>query len=83
MRKICEMKGVRAYGNDDEPVELWLNDSGRLVIVAYNEAGHCGTEVDFWDIMAWVGHAGRDVVLAHDDNPSGARRDPAGGREGT
>jgi hypothetical protein len=53
-RKICDMHGVRSYDNGDDPVELWLHDSGRLVIVASNEAGYCGTNVDLYDLLDWL-----------------------------
>ena len=53
-RKLCEMTGVRSYDNGDDPVELWLHENGRLVIVAYNEAGYCGTEVDLYDLVDWL-----------------------------
>ena len=54
MTKICEMTGVREYGEGD-PVELHIDDvSGHLVVVAFNEAGHCATYVDLNDLIAWT-----------------------------
>jgi hypothetical protein len=52
-RKICLMDGVRQYGNEDG-VDLYLNEMGRLVVVAYNEAGYCATEVDLLDLVDWL-----------------------------
>ena len=51
MPKICDMDGVREYGEGDT-VELWLdNESGRLTIRARNEGGYGLTDVDLWDII--------------------------------
>lgn len=75
--KIADMIGVRSYGNEPE-VELWLNERGRLVVVAYNEAGCCGTEVDLWDILDWVQTGpGNRMVLDHDQDRSRIDGDPA------
>lgn len=56
MPKLCDLIGVRAYhGCDDYPVQLWRHDeTGRLVIRAYNEAGYNGTEVDLLDLVDWL-----------------------------
>lgn len=70
-RKLADMIGVRAYGNEPQ-VELWLNENHRLVVVAYNEAGYCATEVDLWDILDWAQTgSGHGMVL---DNGSNATR---------
>jgi hypothetical protein len=54
MPKICDMVGVREYGEGD-PVELWRNDeNGCLVIRAYNEGGYGTIEVDLFDLINWV-----------------------------
>jgi hypothetical protein len=61
MTKICELVGVREYGEGD-PVELWRNETnGRLVIRAYNERQNNFTDVDLWDLLAKlsVGDTGR------------------------
>lgn len=48
------MDGVREYG-DGDPVELHIDDvSGHLIIVAFNEGGHCGTYVDLNDVLKWA-----------------------------
>lgn len=76
-RKVADMVGVRAYGNEPG-VELWLNENGRLVIVAYNEAGHCATQVDLWDILDWVQDGpGSRMVLDCDTHAAGTRSDIA------
>ena len=81
--KICEMNGVRSYGNGDDPIELWLNDSGRLVVVAYNEAGYCGTEVDLYDLIEWLQVGpGRRMVLDHGSCAAGIECDPTRNRKG-
>ena len=52
MPRICEFAGVREYVEGD-PVELWRSDdTGRLVIRAYNERRNNFTEVDLWDLLA-------------------------------
>jgi hypothetical protein len=76
-RKIADMIGVRAYGNEPE-VELWLNENGRLVVVAYNEAGYCGTKVDLYDILDWVqAGPGHGVVLDHGPMSARVEFDPS------
>ena len=66
MPKICEMKGVRQYGNSD-PVELWRDDeSGRLVIKAFNEGGYSCTDVDLWDLINWLQTGSRNGALLVD-----------------
>jgi hypothetical protein len=69
-RKIAKMTGVRSYGNEPE-VELWFHESARLVIVAYNEAGHAATEVDLWDVLNWV-RTGQTAELELGENDSTA-----------
>jgi hypothetical protein len=54
MGKICEMYGVRDHGENDTP-ELYLDEqSGRLVVRAFNEGRHNVTHVDLLDLLAWV-----------------------------
>jgi len=54
MFKICEMVGVREYG-ESKPVELWRDDeTGRLVIRASNECGNNSTSVDLFELLDWV-----------------------------
>ncbi len=36
------------------PVELWVNRANRLVLRAYNEDGHNSTEIDVFDLLAWL-----------------------------
>jgi hypothetical protein len=69
-RKICDMVGVREYGEGDV-VQLWQRASGRLVIVATNEAGICGTEVDLYDLVDWLqAGPGRRMVLDNGSSPA-------------
>jgi hypothetical protein len=52
--KLSDMPGVREYG-DGAPVELGRDgDTGRLVVVAYNEGGHNCTSVDLGDLLAFL-----------------------------
>lgn len=69
MGKLCDMEGVREYG-DGEKVELWRDDkTGRLVIRAYNEARYNGTEVDLCDLLRWLlADPGANVALASDSD---------------
>lgn len=52
-RKLATLTDVREY-TEGVPVELWLNDHGRVVIRAYNEGMHNCTEVDLEDLLDWV-----------------------------
>jgi hypothetical protein len=73
MPKICDMEGVREYG-EGYPVELWRDDvSGRLVIRAFNEGHHNDVVIDLWDILEWAktGPRGRFPVVAKGDGPDG------------
>ena len=70
-RKICALDGVRQYG-DDGPPELWLNEDGRMVVVAFNEGGHCATQLDLYDLVEWVQSGPGDRTLL--DNGSGVAR---------
>ncbi len=84
LTKICVMDGVRTYGNGDGPVELWFNPAdGRMVVVAYNEGGACGTEVDLYDIVEWLQRGPRDrVLLDHGSGAGGDHSDTERDRQG-
>jgi hypothetical protein len=51
--KITTLREVREW-KEDMPVELWVNRGGRLVLRAYNEDGHNSTEIDVFDLLAWL-----------------------------
>ena len=54
MPKICNMEGVRG-GEEGFPVELWrCSESGRLQVVAFNEAGYSSVEIDLFDLLEWL-----------------------------
>jgi hypothetical protein len=56
MALICIMDGVREYAEGD-PVELHIDrGTGRLVVVATNEAGYASTSVDLNDLLEWLKH---------------------------
>jgi hypothetical protein len=81
-RKICDMVGVREYGEGDA-VQLWQRASGRLVIVATNEAEICGTEVDLYDLTDWVqAGPGRGMVLDNGSDSLGTDGDLSRDRQG-
>lgn len=66
MPRLCVMVGVRQYDNEDG-VELWRHDeSGRLVVRAFNEGGCCYTDVDLWDILGWLAAGPSEGMLARD-----------------
>lgn len=49
-RKLATLDTVREI-SEGEPVELWLNDSGRVVVRAWNECGNAYTEIDAIALM--------------------------------
>lgn len=51
--KITTMQGVREHG-EGYPVELWVNEAGRVVVRAYNEGHQNITDVDLSDLMDWL-----------------------------
>ena len=51
---LCEMIGVREYG-EGYPVELVRNQAtNRLVLRAHNEGHNNVTEVDLFDVLEWL-----------------------------
>lgn len=61
--KICELEGVREY-TDGYPVELQRHqETGRLVVVAYNECHNASTRVDLLDLIAWLQGGPREIVV--------------------
>ena len=67
--KIACLPGVREWMEHD-PVELWINRAGRLVIKAWNEAGHNSTEVDVFDLLEWLELGNAIVASAAKDQLS-------------
>lgn len=54
MPKVSDMVGVREY-SENYTVELHRDDeTGRLVIRAYNEGHNNITEVDLLDVLEWL-----------------------------
>jgi hypothetical protein len=51
--KIATLANVREW-TEGEPVEVWLNRRGRIVIRAFNECGNNSTDVDLFDLLAWT-----------------------------
>ena len=49
-RKLATLDSVREI-TEGEPVELWLNDSGHVVVRAWNECGNAYTEIDAIALM--------------------------------
>lgn len=62
IEKIEVLSGVREYC-EEMAVELWRLENGRLVVRAYNEAGHSGTEVDLLDLIEWLSRRGLEFGL--------------------
>lgn len=64
MPKLCEMDGVRG-GETGFAVELWRDDdTGRLTVVGYNQAGYDGVGIDLWDLVGWLrSGAGSELLL--------------------
>lgn len=52
LTKIATLADVREI-TEGEPVELWMSDTGRVVVRAYNECGNNYTEVDLVDLLSW------------------------------
>jgi hypothetical protein len=78
MPKLCEMRGVRG-GEEGFPVELWQDDdTGRLAVRAYNEAGYNSAEIDFDDLCRWLNgpeaapYRNVSAQLHHGGNQGGA-----------
>lgn len=60
--RIGVMQGVVEYGEED-PVELWVNETGRFVIKATNECGNNCTDIDFLSLIDWMNSKeGREVL---------------------
>jgi hypothetical protein len=52
--KICDMEGVRG-GDSGFSVQLCCEeDTNRLVVRAINEGGFACTDVDLFDLVAWL-----------------------------
>ena len=51
--KIAVMAGVREH-TEREPVELWVNGGGRLVVRSYNECRNNYTDTDLADLLEWA-----------------------------
>ena len=51
---VCELSGVREY-SEEMPVAIHKKvENGRLVIVAYNEAGYNFVQIDLEDLKTWL-----------------------------
>lgn len=60
--RIGVMQGVVEYCEKD-PVELWVNETGRFVIKATNECGNNCTDIDFLSLIDWMNSKeGREVL---------------------
>ncbi len=75
-RRLAVMTGIGTDERGNFPCELWLNESGRLTIVAYSEGRYASTHVDLFDLMEWLQTGpGNRLVLDHGPNASGTRSD--------
>lgn len=59
--KIADLVGVREYSEGD-PVELWINTEGRVVVRAFNECLCNRTDVDLFDLLDWLRSGNRDPL---------------------
>ncbi|MCS3496510.1 hypothetical protein ABIF63_002554 [Bradyrhizobium japonicum] len=60
---ICAMDGVREHG-EGFPVHLMREqNSGRLLIRAFNESGNNYTDVDLGDLVQWLRFGPKAGVL--------------------
>lgn len=65
--RIAVMDGVRG-GEDGFPVELWRDDeTGRLVVVAYTDAGYGLVTIDLPDLIGWLRSSTRIFQLSADE----------------
>lgn len=65
MNKMMKMIGVTEY-TEGLAVGLEVvvrNDKLRLVVVALNEAGNNGTEVDLLELISWLKRNRPDLVM--------------------
>ena len=82
---LCEVRGVRQYGNDGR-MELRRDgeSGGRLVLRIYMECETTGVDLDLWDLIDWLETGpGSELVLG----PGASRArgfgvDRSGGSEG-
>jgi hypothetical protein len=51
--KIATLTDIREE-NEGEPIELWFNRRGRVVVRAWNECGNNYTEVDLLRLVDWA-----------------------------
>ena len=73
MPKICVMEYVRGWGERYD-VELWRDDdSGRLVVRAYNECHNGIVDIDLLDIISWCREGPRSGEIRGALEQHGAR----------
>lgn len=51
--KIATLASVREHTEGDV-VELWWGSQGRIVVRAWNECHNNYTDVDLFDLLAWI-----------------------------
>lgn len=59
LTKVATLNEVREL-TEGEPVELWVTETGRIVVRAFNECGNNYTEVDLLSVIEWS----RDIATA-------------------
>ena len=50
---IAKLDTVREL-TEGEPVEIWINETGNLLVRAYNECGNGYTEIDLVQLVEWA-----------------------------
>jgi hypothetical protein len=58
--KVATLADVREL-TEGEPVELWIGETGKIVVRAYNEGRNNYTEVDLLGLLSWSRGYGGNV----------------------
>jgi hypothetical protein len=76
---LCELDGVRG-GDTGFPVSLVRDrETGRIVLRAVNEGGFSCTDIDWQDLLVWLGRVTSGQVDADAINSAIAAREHTGG----
>jgi hypothetical protein len=59
--KLAALIGVREH-TEKEQVELWLNESRRVVVRCYNECRNNYTDLDLSDLLNWARNGNAELT---------------------
>ena len=59
LTKIGTLEDVREL-TEGAPVELWMSETGKVVVRAFNECGNNYTEVDLLGLLKWSRGCGKE-----------------------